>query len=179
LEKFARLVDYGASLYDSQAETDDFVRDLDAVILGYEGPDSQVHTRGYRKPGSRYWLGENAFKGRGTWRDTYWDGTNNQMFHFWYYVAVEYFEGDIVANAANICHESPLTIGPCGGGGVSIQDYNLSLAGMDLGHHLWVYSHQNQFPHYLPYPAFLNCIWQPIAPGGVGDWIRHHLGQNP
>ncbi len=182
LERFAQLVDYAAGLYDPQSETDDFVRDLSAVILGYEGPDWKIHTIGYDdgREESRYWLGEDAFDNRGSWADWYFDyEPNNQMFHFWYYVAVEYFEGHIVATAGNICHESPLTIPPCGGGGVSIQDFLLAEAAMKLGHRLWIYAHQNQFPHYLSFPPFLNFIWRPIAPGEVGNWIRHNLGQNP
>jgi len=174
LERFAELVDYAATLYDPQSEVDNFVSDLDAVILGYEGPDSQVHTIGYGgRATSRYWLGANAYPNRGSWAEKYFDYLpNNQMFHFWYYVAVQYFEGPFVANAANICHESPVQIGPCGGPGASTQDYALSVAGMSLGSQLWRYG--AGAPDWVSW-----LLGGKVAPRQVGDWIRTVLSQNP
>jgi RHS repeat-associated protein len=42
---------------------------------------------------------------QGDWLDDYFDGTSNQAFHFWFYAAVSYYNGPVIALAANAYHD--------------------------------------------------------------------------
>jgi len=172
LESFALLIEYAASLYDQGVPDDitNFMLDTACVVVGYcSGNGSDMHRIGYG-PGpdteNPYYVGQGAFPGKGGWADEYYDyEPNNQMFHFWFYVGLTYFEGPPVAYAADACHESPVAIGPCGGGGVSDQDRALSRQGIELG-------------------LELNVTASGVFDSGnltlsqVGQWIREHLGQD-
>lgn len=82
---------------------------------------------------------------RGDWRKEYWDKTANQAYHFWFYVAIEYFDefGRGFAEFGNFYHdpffewedidyEDPGTPPP--DKGKTNQDYDLGLKGIELGH---------------------------------------------
>jgi len=178
LESFTTLVDYAAGLYDP-SETDSFVLDLSCVILGYcTGTGGGVWKIGL---GNRYadialrdkapflgYRGQPPFEGQGSWSDQYYDGTSNQMFHFWFYVSVSYFVSDMAAFAGNAFHDPyPYTgpqldlpiIGPWpDAGGVSVEDYRLGVKGIQLG-------------------RLLNSRLSRLFPGEVASWIWQNLGR--
>lgn len=88
-----------------------------------------------------FWL----YSERGDWRKEYWDKTPNQAYHFWFYVSIEFFDefGRGFAELANLVHDpwfqweeidfdDPRTPPPSAG--VTKQDYELSMKGIELGH---------------------------------------------
>src|SRR5690606_13760080 len=44
---------------------------------------------------------------RGDWRAEYWDKTANQAYHFWFYVAVAFFDNEAISVAGNLYHDKP------------------------------------------------------------------------
>ncbi len=150
--------------------------------IGLENEKSWVH---YHK----YWVGENwlpymqdpsnekrTSSDIGDWNSDYFDGTANQAFHFWFYVASRYFDGDLIgdllAKVGNVVHDPYFLEGLCGpdlqklnnvkifsawaklATGTSRQDYNLSLKGI-------------QFGTYIRNPRLLSA--------DPGEWIRRNL----
>lgn len=85
--------------------------------------------------------GQNA---RGDWNPAFYDGSNNQAFHFWFYVASAYYDGNLIASEGNKLHD-PVSPGRQGigklpvigpalvGTGASTQDHMLGRAGVVLG----------------------------------------------
>jgi RHS repeat-associated protein len=118
---------------------------------------------------------------RGDWNTKYWDKTANQAYHFWFYVAVTFFDGRGWAELANNIHD---------GGNVTTYDFsgslegqappppnvssqpdrNLAFQGMDLGETLRT-EYDNQ--------AWSDCDWPNTTPSftstDLGSWIRSHL----
>lgn len=47
---------------------------------------------------------------RGDWSKKYWDKTANQAYHFWFYVAVTFFDGRGLAEFANNYHDNPFSL---------------------------------------------------------------------
>lgn len=116
----------------------------------------------------------------GDWNPDLFDGTSNQAFHFWYYAASRYFDGDVMgdllANLANVVHDPYFLTSEflCGqdlerwknskieilriwaenAGETSREDYNLGLKGI-------------QFGSYMSNPR--NSLVDP------GQWIRINL----
>lgn len=120
----------------------------------------------------------------GDWNPQYWDGTANQAYHFWYYVATTFYNGDDWGWWGNVVHDPYFLECMLGDDleklkdipilnfahqlakGTSHEDYSLSLQGIELGADLWwadeVYSKGNY-----------NVTMFPGA--DAGNWIRIHL----
>jgi RHS repeat-associated protein len=186
LEKFARLTDYAASLYD-EGDTDSFMLDTSFVILGWSRSVGM-----YWKVDNLNsdWLGQNAYPEWTGWaakysdKDTASGGVNNQMFHVWFYAAVSYFDGPQTAGVGNWVHETPIyDTGDWGfvgqtlqriypdvvnnGDGVSRADFLLGERGIELGYGLNYAAHLNIAPQ----------LYRPLLPSEVGDWLRINLGE--
>jgi RHS repeat-associated protein len=184
LEKFARLAEYAAGLYKDD-DTDNFMSDLTYVILGWSRPTNMVQPNIRGDSGD--WLGLDVFVEWSGWKSEYTDkatadqGKNNQMFHFWFYVAASYFDGPSTASVANQVHEIPIYQGTIpgiilgfispilvnGGNGTSKQDYDLGERGVELGYGLNYAAHQDIFP-----PTY-----RPLMPSEVANWLRTNLGE--
>jgi len=93
-------------------------------------------------PESPYFVGEDwlpfnikndaqCSTGQGDWNGLYWDGTSNQAYHFWFYVAVAYYDGLSWANLANYVHDDYWN--GESEGNITKEDYDLSIKGMQLG----------------------------------------------
>jgi RHS repeat-associated protein len=155
-----------------------FVSDLDCIIDGHcWGPDQSIFTIGFGPQFASIggWLDQNAFPGTGSWSPDYHDNTGNQMYHFWFYVAVSYFDDPGLALLGNAWHD-PVIRNPFfqlfGLGepvydlrdknkpnlGVSLKDYDLGVAGAYLG---W---------------ALRSNL---LSPEQVPPWIRFTLTQAP
>ncbi len=175
-----QLIEYAASLYDKQMEHDAFMEDMTCAINGYcSGNNLLVYRVGF---GGKYvidsdphFLGDEVFRGQGSWKDIYYDYSDNQLFHFWFYVAVAYFDGELVSLVGNIMHEPPrdidiyinqkyeyhaqakIWVDPSNlNNGYSVQDYLLGIKGAQLG-------------------ALLRN--GRITPREMGDWIVRNLGK--
>ena len=159
MDRFEAFIAFAASLY-ADDEFEQFMIDVSAVIVGYEhDPDSgKAFWAGTLEKGrqpSKYWIGTEGFDPDlpgvapcGEWKDEYDDGTRGQAFHFWFYVAVAYFDGYTWAEYGNFKHDGYATpVGPAvdfvlglfglprldQGPGVSLADYNLGQEGALLG----------------------------------------------
>jgi len=98
----------------------------------------------------------------GDWNPNYFDGTANQAYHFWYFAASDYYDGDLLPFVGNLVHDPYFLEAGCGedliGGdgkinlrnlswfwnpflrkwpdkvtGTSHEDFMLSLKGMEFG----------------------------------------------
>jgi RHS repeat-associated protein len=178
LENFSILTEYSARLYDKD-ETTQFVYDLTCVINGYcSGPGRLVYQIGMvdKYPNATKgdaFIGQLFFKGKGSWRDEYFDNSDNQMYHFWFYAATSYFDTPLIAEAGNLYHDpvlnNPLSnfgVGSKGidvgfwiedHNGVSLEDKQLGTRGIELG----------------------LALRAGLSPDQVGQWILFYLGKNP
>ena len=152
-EALARVTAYAAAFYKSFGAAinpfsmPQFVDDVSHVFIGMAGVNILVDYATGAKDHNPY------FVGTGHYPDTdlkaiFQDGTANQPYHFWFYVAVSFWNGAAVAQAGNVFHESipPQT-------GRSFQDLALGAMGVDLGRQL-----RSGLPIYA-----------------VSDWIRSTL----
>jgi len=139
----SELVDFASGLYRSY-EVNAFVSDLGCIIVGYCGGDPgkvyEVGTVADFKKG-KYWLNYNFFTGKGSWSSKYYDYTDNQMYHFWFYVVLTYYDGPLYTIAGTMRHGdlpfSPLADPALGNqNDNSSQDYNLTIEGMRLAQYL-------------------------------------------
>ncbi|MDX9865913.1 MAG: RHS repeat-associated core domain-containing protein [Anaerolineaceae bacterium] len=175
LEAFGDLVDYASGLYDDRTEVNEFVLDLTCVINNYcIGHPLNVWKAGfgtkYPIGDPRYSLGDDFFEGQGSWSDSYFDDTYNQMYHVWFYVATSFFDTLPIALAGNYYHDPVYVLTTHFGGfhfarndplivadnGISIEDFDLGYVGAYFGLQLRL--------------GF-------IRPSGVGDWIKENLSQ--
>jgi len=145
LGSFKELLEYSTSLYNEHEDLD-FMSDFSCVVNGYcKGKEKLGGIWKIGKPdwfpnaqGGAYYIGADFFNGKGAWSSLYHDYTDNQMYHFWFYVALSYADGKGFANLANYAHgdrqNSPwVTTRGQTEGGESQQDYLLSLVGFELG----------------------------------------------
>jgi hypothetical protein len=117
---------------------------------------------------------------RGDWNTKYWDKTANQAYHFWFYVAVTFFDDSLFASYANFYHDNPYRVATYDFSGsaeneapptpnMSTQpDRNLAFAGIDLGHRLgreYIRSKYNCDPE----------IISSLISTDIGNWIRANL----
>lgn len=131
----------------------------------------------YNKTGSKSWV----HSLRGDWNKQYWDKTANQAYHFWFYVAVSYFDGGNWASIANIAHDgsgqenydfiSSAENEAPPPSGISKPDYDLGIQGIILGSKLvkediWETKDDNCNSHILG--SFQNRT-------NLGSWIRSNL----
>lgn len=147
------LIKEAVKKYVDRSEIDQFMVDLTAVINGweYDTESGEDFYPNYQKEqNSSMWIGHWAFektefhseemrndcliigKCDSGWKLEYRDDSGNQAAHFWYFVAVRYFDGEILANLGNIYHETYNG----GQGGGSWADYYLGLKGNELGYGL-------------------------------------------
>ena len=141
LASFRDLVDFASGLY-RPYEVDSFVSDLTCIIVGYCGKDPRmVFMAG--DPNSKrgnFYVKSNFFPGQGSWSSEYYDYSDNQMYHFWFYVSLSYFDGSFVANIGTIAHGdvpgSPKVTSSNKNGGQSYQDFQLTIQGIELGKYI-------------------------------------------
>jgi RHS repeat-associated protein len=144
------LIRYSTSLY-SNGDTYNFMMDITCVINGYCSNPIGVFRLGLGFTKDRsWWLNYDVFQGKGSWSSNYYDFTNNQLYHFWFYVATSYMDGYPLALVANFTHDPPIDILEINGrivegfsgspwitelaeNGRSYQDYLLGKAGAKLG----------------------------------------------
>ena len=170
VESFAQYVDYAFYLFDNNIRGA-----MWALTLTLDGMDANAGVVWAQAgvPHRTYWLNsnwlpyknnqeynnydwdDNGVRGgkgdtwihsqRGDWNVKYWDKTANQAFHFWYFVAVTFFDRGDWATTANIVHESGrwenLSLledddAPSKRGKTK-EDWDLSNAGMILGERLY------------------------------------------
>jgi RHS repeat-associated protein len=155
LAAFQNLLNVSSHLYKANDKIN-FMKDMTCIIIGFCGGNStDVYKIGLKgaypdSPSSKYFLGLNFFQGQGSWSDKYYDYSDNQMYHFWFYVAVSYFNGAFVAWAGDFYHDPSFSINLEINGnpislekspwvtslvndGRSMQDYLLGLEGARLG----------------------------------------------
>ena len=124
---------------------------------------------------------------RGDWNTKYWDKTANQAYHFWFYVAVTFFDGRLWAVLANNVHDFPYAVthydfsgspekqAPPPPNVPSQPDRDLAVQGMNLGSKLAADSSYQKLMKII----YGNCdgTMLPIYHGwtDTGDWIRFHL----
>lgn len=208
VEGFAQFADIAFTLFDQDIRGTMWGMTL--TLDGFDANRGNIWSQAFSGPSSSYWLGfdwlpfENNPKydvpnwdgnrpwihsRRGDWRVEYWDKTANQAFHFWYFVAVSFFDGRGYAVAANIGHEviqDPLTTWPDisqlknweapSVKGKTKEDWNLSFAGMNLGDILrtdqliYLYTHSSLICDPEHYPNLFGHMYT-----NPGSWIRANL----
>jgi hypothetical protein len=136
LKAFAQLTDYAASLYKPD-DTDNFMADLDCVINSYCSGNPHlfwVIGLGVGKGGQNTLPG-NVFRGKGSWSSRYHDFSDSQMYHFWFYTGLTYFNGKEWGTDAVTIHDSPNSpmVTSLAANGESKQDFLLGLEGVNLG----------------------------------------------
>jgi hypothetical protein len=120
----------------------------------------------------------------GDWREAYWDKTANQAYHFWFYVAVSFFDGKLYSSVGNIVHEG---IGPYESydyihspqdeappvSQESQPDYDLATVGSELGTAMFM-EKINYYRLYGGCPQWRIPHLPPLS-FNPGLWIRSHL----
>ena len=187
LEKFARLTEYAATLY-SPPDIDAYMLDMSYVILGWSAPRRMWNVPPREQRGSD-WLGFNAFPEWSGWATEFIDQEvagvdgNNQMYHFWFYGAVRYFDGPRIAALGNTLHETAIPrrilgidTGPLGndGEGVSTEDFHLGEAGIEFAGYL---ARANAMANGLTQTPFSPPNY--FYPAQIGEWLRINLGDTP
>jgi len=152
-EALARITEYAAALYAPGLENSDkairqraldgFMTSISDVIVGWSGPgvsaqglisgyytSSGYYNRGYTGGLSRspYWIGTSIYPD--DFATTFSDGTRNQPYHFWFYVASAYFDSPAVAAGGVALHDPPGINDRAQG--ISDQDFNLGMKGVEL-----------------------------------------------
>jgi RHS repeat-associated protein len=168
LEAFSLLMEYADTLYsdlDPKQKQLDFMTDMTCVINGYCDQKMLFLYRlgnwpkEYNVKGGEYFLGDEYFEGQGSWSSKFYDFTDNQMFHFWFYAAVSYFYGYTVSIVANEVHDPPQEstfVTDVSIDGISAQDYLLGVSGTTLGFQIRIGS---------------------LRVGDISDWIRENLSE--
>jgi len=152
-EALARVAAYAAAFYKSFGAAINpfsvprFVDDVSHVFIGMAGANILIDYATGANKRSPYFVQTGHFPDTDL-KAIFQDGTANQPYHFWFYVAVSFWNGAAVAQAGNVFHEGvpPQT-------GRSFQDLALGAMGVDLGRQL-----QSGLPIYA-----------------VSDWIRSTL----
>jgi hypothetical protein len=152
-EALARVTAYVAAIYAPMAAltpilVNQYVDDISHVFTGMAGPDIVVDQRKQSENANPYFVKQHKFPDTDL-KGIFQDGTANQAYHFWFYVAVTVWNGPLVANAGNLYHELAPDQSER-----SIQDYALGAAGISLGMQLGA----RQLPIF-----------------GVSTWIRWNL----
>jgi hypothetical protein len=205
--RFISFMQFAASLY-SDMEVDQYMIDVTELLHGIRydpnlGRSFLQQSMGMyqpKNPPSPYFLGGQSFNDpedleqvNGSmpyadmgWATQYWDHLGNQAYHFWFYVALAYFDGEIPAGLGNFVHDGyetalgkiyQCTVGNTlgrvfpirlhTGPGVSRQDYDLGVQGARLGSALMRWN--------------LSFVSDPpsrdlgVRPSQVADWIRNNL----
>ncbi|CAG0937622.1 hypothetical protein TFLX_06569 [Thermoflexales bacterium] len=158
VEGFAQLIDYAMPLFDYDIRG--MLWGTTHVINGMEPNNPPLWRQGpYSHSSSPYFIEPNwlpyrnepaknklgwKHSLRGDWRKEYWDKTAGQAYHFWFYVAVRYFDGMGYADFGNWGHDqqeywedydfinSPEDEAPPPSG-ISKPDYDLGNKAIQLG----------------------------------------------
>ena len=176
--------------------------DITEVIFGHRyDPNGEEYfyeaERTHPNTRSNFWLSFGAFDkdcnpcGSG-WNIIYNDGSNNQAYHLWFYVATAYFDGAPISFVGNFVHDGYTT----GFGGwlgdetsfeesvleplgysmerphANRQDYDLGVLGVDLGSRLrnW------QRPNPSCYDALCDTLpFRITTPSQVSDYLRNNI----
>ncbi|NJM40497.1 MAG: RHS repeat-associated core domain-containing protein [Anaerolineae bacterium] len=116
LTNFSEMVDYYVSFLPGNKQ-ENYMRAMTILLIGVD-PDisrpSVFALTGRNNP-NQFFLGQNflpykrpvdsAFSEIGDWNPAYFDTTANQAYHFWFYAAVAYYEGEGFALAGNFSHD--------------------------------------------------------------------------
>ncbi len=154
-ETLARVTAYAAAFYKSiraaisPFSVSQFVNDVSHVLTGMAGPLILKDLVSGTSETNPYFVGTDHFPDTDL-RAIFRDGSANQPYHFWFYVAVSFWNGTSVGHAGNLFHE----IDPSRSSGRSFQDFALGAMGVNLGEQLRSGS---------------------LSVHGVDDWIRSHL----
>lgn len=128
VEGFAKFVDFGRFVFNGDIRDmmwaitivlDDFDANRGFVWSQVRNPANSPyyihqdwlpyrHTSQYDDPdwgGGEYGIWIHSL--RGDWKSDYWDKTANQAYHFWFYVAVAFFDGSGWATSGNLVHDAP------------------------------------------------------------------------
>jgi hypothetical protein len=200
VDAFAKFLDHAMFLFENDYHG--MMWGTSNVLLGLDPNEHRLYSLavpfnglGYGKNNGKYYVEMNwlPYKNnpskdkslddphseRGDWRNEYWDGTANQAFHFWYYVASTFYDSDILPVIGNMVHDpygwedclgddlekiKPIPIVGSGQflfGGTSFEDYQLSGEGMRLGRALWFAG-----------SPILGFGFPEINPG---NWVRAYL----
>lgn len=154
LEALGRIADVGAVLANNNAAM--FVDVMTEVLMGFRGDASVLRNWGISFLGkSAYWVGD-VFTDSG-FHPGYQDN-DNQVYHFWFYVAVAFQHGWDVAIYGNTNHESwvNFTFWEKFTGGESVMDWKLGYMGALLGDAL-----RKSY----------------VDVGSVGTWVMNNLSQ--
>ncbi len=154
-EALARVTAYTAAFYKSLRaaispfSVPQFVNDVSHVLTGMAGLDILQDLISGASETDPYFVGTDHFPDTDL-RAIFRDGSTNQPYHFWFYVAVSFWNGTSVGHAGNLFHE----LDPSRSGGRSFQDFALGAMGVNLGEQLKSGS---------------------LSVHEVDDWIRSHL----
>ena len=190
LEKFARLTEYAARFYGDRGrytpqDYDNYMHDLSFAITGWNRTTwvgTQQVAKVPKAP-KEQWLGFDTFSSFSGWRPAYNDYDpaqgviqNNQMFHAWFYTYVTYYNGSIIADLGNRVHESRLfgsRSNRPGSGGESQEDFDLGVAGVQLGQLM-------QASQYVAargvQPGDPRLGFMMLTPATMGQWLRDNYG---
>lgn len=136
----------------SRDNTDVFMDDVSAVLTGLSIHEARLRGQpGETGPYHVTFVGSNGL--RKEFRDP--ETANPQVRHFWFFVQLAYETNAAYATAVNLYHE----VFEPGAGGKSIQDWRLSLKGIDLG---WALATQQT--------GFL-----PRSPRDVPNWLKSNI----
>ena len=135
-EALARVTAYAAAFYKSFGaainpfSVPQFVDDVSHVLIGMAGANILVDYATGANKRNPYFVKTGGFPDTDL-KVIFQDGTDNQPYHYWFYVAVSFWNGPQVALAGNLGHEliPPQT-------GRSFQDLALGAMGVDLGQRL-------------------------------------------
>ncbi|NJM42605.1 MAG: hypothetical protein HC853_18615 [Anaerolineae bacterium] len=190
VEALASISDHAMILF--YGVIDDYMWAMTNVILGVDprqkSPSVCGAFSGMGCTKSEYFVGsllphnhvpEDGASEVGDWNPDFFDGTNNQAFHFWYAVASAYYGESVLAFVGSLIHDPPATviqdaenwiaenIGPAPpfiDGAASWEDWNLTVAGFTLGNKL------------NPQPICVRCKDPPISKvTDPSQWIRDNL----
>lgn len=109
-EALARVTAYAAAFYKSVGaainpySTPQYVNDVSHVLNGMAGVDIVLDLLRETKKTDPYFVGEDKFPDTDL-KAIFQDGTGNQPYHFWFYVAASFWNGPDAAQAGNLFHE--------------------------------------------------------------------------
>jgi hypothetical protein len=135
-EALARVTAYASAFYKSIGAAINpfsvprFVDDVSHVFIGMAGANILIDYATGSNKRSPYFVQTGHFPDTDL-KAIFQDGTANQPYHYWFYVAVSFWNGPKIAQAGNVFHEGvpPQT-------GRSFQDLALGAMGVDLGQRL-------------------------------------------
>ncbi len=146
-EALARITEYAAALYaPGMASSDEgergramegFMTGISDVIVGWSGRGISgiaflTDIYGGSVGRNEFWLGKPNVYGN-DFAEAYDDKSLNQPYHFWFYVASAYWDGSATATWGNEYHDPASSPPAPRSDGITREDYNLGVKGIELG----------------------------------------------